>query len=246
MKKIWVIARKDMLEAFRSKSTYIYIVVLFAFCFPYYEAINSVIRNLSRTGSSSRDIIAAVRLLINVATATMPLMLSMLVCGVFSAYAVIMDKTKRIFESLLSTPVSLAQVWLGKSLAVFVPGMAISIVITLLLIILLNFLAIMPALGTFILPDFVTVLIGFVDVPVMVFLVISIICMFQLITSNPRIPNIAFSFIFMAIYFTTITQLDTSWNFSLIYLMITLVLAGANWLCSRFLTKERVILSNKS
>ena len=62
----------------------------------------------------------------------------MLICGVFSAYAIIMDKAKRTLESLLATPVSLRQIWLGKSLAVALPSVAIALLVSLLALLAMN------------------------------------------------------------------------------------------------------------
>ncbi len=39
----------------------------------------------------------------------MPLMLAMMFCPIVGAYSIVVDKTKRTFESLLATPLSLRQ-----------------------------------------------------------------------------------------------------------------------------------------
>jgi hypothetical protein len=51
--------------------------------------------------------------------------------------------------------------------------------------------------------------------------------------------------IFLGIYFATITELVASWDFSLIYLIVTILLAAVTLVLGRFLSKERVVLSSK-
>jgi hypothetical protein len=82
-------------------------------------------------------------------------------------------------------------------------------------------------------------------IPVMTFFIVCIVTFLQLIMANPRIANFAFMAIFIVIYLTTITELAASWDFSLIYLIVTILLAAVTFVLGRFLSKEKVVLSSK-
>ena len=169
----------------------------------------------------------------------------MLMCSILTAYSVAMDKAKRTMESLLATPLSLRQVWLGKSLAVALPGVAIAILVSLLVFLAMNLAIAVPNVGGFIIPSALSLVTGLVIIPVMAFVVVALVSFLQLIMSNQRLANLAFIGIFFAIYFLSVTRLGSSWDFSLIYLVATVFLAVVTLFLTRFLTKERVILSSK-
>ncbi len=245
MGKAFIIARKDIGEALRSKGTYIYVVLLVLLCLPYYDGLGNLIKSLQAAGAGAAEIPAMVTPFFNVTAATLPFVLGTLVSGVFSQYAVVIDKTKRSFESLLATPLTLRDVWLGKCTAMVVPGMTIALSVTLALMLLLNYLLVVPVAGTFVFPDPVMLATGFLIVPLMTLFIILLIGIFQFTMTDARLPNAALSLIFMAVYMTTITEINARWNFSLIYLVITAVAGAATAVCSRLLTKEKVILSSK-
>jgi ABC-2 type transport system permease protein len=156
-----------------------------------------------------------------------------------------MDKVKRTLESLLATPLSLRQIWLGKSLAVTLPGTSIALLVSLLALLAMNLMLIVPNAGSFIMPNIISLVTGLIIMPVMAFFVVSLVGFLQLIMTNPRIANFVFIGIFLGIYLSTLTELAASWNFTFIYLIATIILIGLTHFIARFLTKERVILSSK-
>lgn len=245
MSKAFIIARKDIGEALRSKSTYLYVGLLIVICLPYFDVLGNLLESRNSSGMGIAETQTVLQLFFNVTAATVPFLFSMLVSGIFSQYAVIIDKTKRSFESLLATPLSLREVWLGKCFAMAAPGTVVSLAVSAVLIVLLNYLVVVPATGAFVFPDPVMLATGFLVVPLMTFFIILLVGIFQFIMTDARIPNIAFSLIFMGVYMTTITKVNATWNFALIYLAITAAIGAATVICSRFLTKERVILSSK-
>lgn len=245
MNQVLIIAKKDVREALRSKSTYFYLLFLFFIVLPYLDGARSTIGHLIAQKTTSTEIVPAIKLFLNNVVHTLPMVLTMLFCSFLSTYSIIMDKTKRTLESLLATPASLKQIWLGKSLAVAVPSIAITFLVSLLALLAINLVVIVPAVGIIIWPDALSLITGLLIVPVMAFFVVCIVSFLQLIMTNPRIANFAFIVIFLGIYLTTITELASFWDFSLIYLGTTVVLAIITLFLGHWLNKDRVVLSSK-
>ncbi len=245
MGKIFIIARKDIKEAFHSKSTYVYIIFLCLFTSPYYGILKEGLGNLSRQGATTVELQLYSQALLNITMATLPMVLAMLFCSIFSLYSILMDKTKRTLESMLATPVSLRQIWIGKSMAVALPSVIIALLVSFLALLVLNQTVVIPAVGRLIVPGILSLVNGLVVIPVMAFFVVSIVNFLQLTMVNPRTANLVFPVIFMGLFIGTITRLSKPWDYTLIYLLVTLFLVIITLVLSRFLTKDRVILSSK-
>ena len=239
------IAIKDIKEAFRNKSIYIYVAFLFFISFPYLSGLGNILTNLVNQGLNTAILQEESRSFLNVIMYTLPMTLSMLFCTYLSAYALILEKAKRTLESLLATPASLRQVWVGKSLAVFMPSMFVAILVVIVSIIALNMVVIIPKTGNFIFPGVLPIITGLLIIPAVTLGLVMIVSVLQLIMSNPRIGNFAFIGFFLGFYMLTITGVSSSWDFSLIYLAVIAVLIIVNVLLSRVFTKERVVLSSK-
>lgn len=245
MSVVLTIAGKDIKEAFRNKTTLIYVAFMFLIAFPYFDGLRSTLNNLA-TSDPTTSAASASRTFLSLATTTLPLTLSMLFCTYLSAYAIVLEKAKRTLESLLATPASLRQVWFGKSLAVALPGIVITLSVLIVAIVAINLAVVIPQTGSFILPAAIPAAIGFVLVPLVTFEIVGIVSLLQLIVSNPRVANFAFVAVFFGFYFLTVTGTVASWDFRLIYLVALVVLTMVNYLMSRILTKERVVLSSKA
>lgn len=245
MKKALIVAAKDIKEAFRSNSTYFFMGVMMLMAFVYFDGLRNAIKSLSEQGASRDVLRLAIQGVIDTTMYTLPLILNMLFSSFLSTYSVIMDKAKRTLESLMATPLSLRQIWVGKSLAITLPSIGATLVISLLVLVLLNRIFVVPAVGSPVIPDVLSVVSGLLIVPVIAFLVAMIVTLLQLVMSNPRIANFAFIALFMAVFFATTLRLAPSWNFSLTYVVVAVFLTMVNLLLARFLTKERVVLSSK-
>ncbi len=242
MRKALIIARKDIGETMRSRSIYVSMLFLLAIISPYFLALRRV------TGAPLTDaqvLETAVQAGLNAMLCALPLTIASLVAGPFSTFSMILEKAKRTFESLLSTPVSLREVWLGKSLAVFIPAIVISFSVTLVVWLVMEMVLVVPALGHFVFPDALSLLTWLVIVPALTFFLISLVSLFQLIVANPRIPILVFSAVFLGIYFSTGTTFMVDFSLSLVYAAATLVLAAATAVSLKFLSKDRVILTSK-
>lgn len=244
MKRTFVLMRKDLKEALSSRNTYFYFLILIFIALPYFDAAKGVMNNLIQQGSPAATVKETTQALVSSMFYTLPIVMVMLVCGVFAAYAVIMDKTKRSIESLLATPLSLRQVWIAKSLAVTLPSVIIGVGVSVLLMVVLNIWVFIPVVGV-IVPGYSSLIAGIILIPVLTFFVVGIVTFLQLIMTNPRLASLAFSAIFIGIYISTITEVTRNLDFSLIYLVIIVLLAAVNVFLSRFLTKEKIILSSK-
>jgi ABC-2 type transport system permease protein len=247
LKIIWTIAKKDMQEAFRKRSTYVYVVLMLFISFPtYVGGLGNTIRSFGDQGATTAQTIDAIRRFIDSTAYTQPVTLAMLFCTYLSAYAVILEKAKRTMESLLATPASLRQVWFGKNLAVALPSMLVTLLILVAAIVTLNLALIVPRTGTFVMPSVIPALTVLFILPLLILAVVSLVSVLQLTLSNPRLANFAFILVFFGFYALTVANALISWNFASIYLIALAVLFGANVLASRLLTKERVVLTSKA
>jgi ABC-2 type transport system permease protein len=245
MNKIWIISRKDISEAFRSRSTYIFLIVMVFLTISYISVYNDNINSLKNNALSINNYSRAY---LSTLAYILPLMFSNFICSIFANYAVIVDKAKRNIESLMATPVSVKQIWMGKSLAVTLPSIGIGIGMAIISYLVLDIGFVMPKTGSFIFPSIVSILSAVIIVPVLLFVIVAIVTYIQLIITNPRIGNFVFSgvFIILLIGGEALLGLGLSTNYlALIYLIMILVCAGIVYLLSFSLTKERVLLSSK-
>ncbi len=245
MRTAWIIAVKDMLESFRNKAVYFNIAIMFFLPFPYLEILQNTLAALAKQGNSQVEMITASNSFLANILYALPLTLTMLFCTYLSAYAIVLEKAKRTLESLLSTPASLRQIWLGKSLAVALPSILVTYIVLALTVFVLNLTIIIPRVGSFVVPGFLPILVCLFIVPLVAFSVVCIVSVLQLTMNNPRFANMIFLFVFIGFYFLTMTGFTASWDFSLIYLTVLAILVLVALSLLRFLTKERVILSSK-
>ncbi len=244
MSKLWVIAFKDIGEAFRSRSIYVFFLVSLFLTLSYVTTYNRFVSSLS----SQEAIINYSRGFMNSLAYILPLMYSIFICSIFANYSVILDKAKRTIESLMATPVSIKQIWMGKSLAVMLPSVAIGLSISILAYVVLSLVFVIPKTHIFILPDLLAVLSALVVVPVMIFTIVMVVIYIQLVIANPRIASFVFTgiFVLLVISINAIGAQGFSLNFfPLVYLGVIVICALVSLLLSRSLTKERVLLSSK-
>jgi ABC-2 type transport system permease protein len=247
MKKLWVIAKKDIRESFRSRSTYLYIIILFVISFSYFSSYGARMDSVLAKNPSPETIRQASQALLNIFASTLPMMFSIWVCTIFATYSVVVEKAKRNLESLMVTPVSLKQIWLGKTLAVTLPSLIIGLSIAIIVYIVLNIIRVEPQTGSFLFPGALALVSAFILVPLLIFAIVSLVLYLQLTISNPRFANFIFLGIFFLLFFgiNALAGFGIGANYSLIYLSIAVLCGLISFLLSRTLTKERVLLSSK-
>ena len=245
MNKIWIIARKDISEAFRSRSLYAFIFVMLILTLTYVTSYNRGVKVFT----SPQAIDDFSRSFLNGLSYILPMTYSIFVCSIFANYSVIVDKAKRNIESLMATPVSIQQIWMGKSLAVALPSLVLGLAISILVYLVMNFAFVIPKTHTFIFPDAMALVSAIIIIPVLVFAIVTIVIHIQLVISNPRIGNFVFTGIFVLLILSidTAPALGITFNyFPLIYLGAAAVCGLVSLFLSRYLTKEKVLLSSKA
>lgn len=243
MNKLWIIAKKDIKEAFRSRSTYIFIVVIVILSFSFFSQYSRVVDGLT----TKESIVENSRSFLNGLAYLLPMMFSIFICSIFANYSVIVDKAKRNIESLMATPISINQIWMGKSLAVMLPSAVIGITVSILDYLIMNFGFVIPKTGMFIAPDALAIVAAILIVPILIFSIVAIVVYLQLVITNPRVASFVFTGIFLLLFFGTsvLGNLGIAVNIALIYLGFIVISAGIAYILSRSLTKEKVILSSK-
>jgi len=167
----------------------------------------------------------------------------------FSGLQIVKEKVEGITASLIATTISPRQLWIGKSMAIFIPGYLMAIASTMLVVLSINFLVILPASGNFIFP-LPLFLVSLIWDPLLLLATLMFIILFSL-AGNPDIA-IAPSFIvgfglMMGIPIgMALGAIDlVSWDFSLWYMAATAVFWIIVIILTRLLTKENIVLSGK-
>ena len=179
----------------------------------------------------------------------LPLFILITFIWAFASFPIIKEKVNGNIESLLATPLGPKEIWIGKSLAIFLPGFTISIVSTLIVLLAINLIAIRPATGIFFFPA-PMLLTGFLINPLLFFGLLLFIVLFSL-ANNPDIaiaPSFLVGFglmIGIPLGVATGAVNLASWSFCLWYMAGTVVIWAAVYCLSRLLTKEKIILSSK-
>jgi ABC-type Na+ efflux pump permease subunit len=179
----------------------------------------------------------------------LPLVILMFFIWSFASLPVIKEKVNGNIESLLATPLKAAEVWMGKCLAIFLPGLVISVIAVLLIILSVNFIAVLPATGKFILP-FPALVTGLLLNSLLFLGLLSLIILLSL-AGNPDIaiaPSFLVGFglmIGIPLGLATGVVNLSSWIFTLYYLALTVIMWIPVIVYFRTLNNEKVVLSSK-
>ncbi|MBN1409627.1 MAG: hypothetical protein JW969_02210 [Spirochaetales bacterium] len=166
--------------------------------------------------------------------------------NVFSARPMMKEKTQRIYETLLAAPTGPVPLWVSRGLAVFLPGLVLSLFFTSLSMISIEVFFIIPRLGFLLSPWLIVT--NFITVSLM-YLFLTLITQFIGLAHNP-IPGVVLANVFMSGILSVMINLGlreifnaAAWDFALINLIITAVLGILMLTFKPLLTKERIILS---
>ncbi len=179
----------------------------------------------------------------------LPLSVLMTFIWAFASLTIIKEKADGNVESLLATPLSPKEIWIGKSMAIFLPGFAISVVSTLIILLAVNFIVIVPATGSFVLP-LPLILVSFLINPMLFLALMLFIVLFSL-ANNPDIaiaPSFLIGFGLMIGIPLGMATGDinlVSWPFLFWYLGAVIIFWAIDIGLYRLLTKEKIVLSNK-
>jgi len=159
------------------------------------------------------------------------------------------EKVNGNIDSLMATPLSPRDLWLGKSLVIFVPGYVVAIAATAVVVLAINLSVILPATGQFVLP-LASLVLGLVVSPLM-FLGLALLMILLSMVNNPDIalaPSFLIGFglmmgmpVGMGLGYFDIA----AWSFTLWYLGGTLMLIAVTLGFTRQLTRQNIVLSSK-
>jgi ABC-type Na+ efflux pump permease subunit len=153
------------------------------------------------------------------------------------------EKTKRTIESLLATPLSAKAVWVGKSLALFLPGLIVGLASALIVVLAVNSAVILPRTEHFILPAPAAV-VGFLLNPLVALLLALLISLISLIY-NVQIATVIILLVLVGLCIGQGMVSPASWEFALYSLAGVTLIGTIVFFLSRLLIKEKVILSSK-
>ncbi len=161
--------------------------------------------------------------------------------------SMIKEKSRGNIQSLLATPVRLKDIWIGKSLAIFIPGLILGELLTLISLVAINYIYFVPKVG-FVFNPWRAVT-GFFAIPLIYFCLGLLVYLIGL-TGKPVNANIIAQ-AFLPVYLNIIIQMllrttifdASSWTFTLINIGLALVIAILVIILQFRLTKEKVALS---
>ena len=247
MGKTVIIFKRDIREMFMTRA--FLIICIMAFIITVAASVVTSILLVRREWISEEAARPLLEIIVSLLSYFTPLIILMAFIWGFSGLQIVREKINGITSSLIATSLTPRQLWLGKTLAIFIPGYLISVVSTLIIIISINLAAITPATGRFLFPLPVSLL-SLVWNPLLLLGTLLFIILFSL-AGNPDIA-IAPSFIvgfglMMGIPIGMATGgIDlASWTFSLWYLGGTITVLVIVVILVRFLTKENIVLSGK-
>jgi ABC-type transport system involved in multi-copper enzyme maturation permease subunit len=249
MKGLGIVLRRDVKDIVHSKTFLIYAIIL---------SIATIGGAVGATilldgwlpGLAWADVKPALELTMGLLLNYVPLLMIFVCIATWATEPLAKEKARGSIESLLATPLTAKTVWMGKSLAIFLPAYIISVISTLVFALVMNFASILPATGHFFLPPSIAVT-CFLFLPLLMFALTSLGVLLSLIT-NPAIGQIIVVIIGVILLQVIgqvggrITWLLASWDYAL-YILAGAALLGviALRLSRPLLTKESIILSSK-
>jgi ABC-type transport system involved in multi-copper enzyme maturation permease subunit len=161
--------------------------------------------------------------------------------------SMVKEKSRGNIQSLLATPLKLKEIWLGKSLAIFISGLILCELLTLITLIAVNYIYFVPTIG-FLFNPWIAVN-CFIVFPAL-YLCLGLLVYLIGLTGKPTNANII-ALVFLPLFVNIVIQLPlrsnfmdfTSWPFTLVNIGITLVIAIIVVILQSRISKEKVVLS---
>ena len=247
MKKTGIIFKRDFREL-RQTNTFLIISIIFSvITIAIAASVSIVLSKKEWIGQKAAE--PMLELIIGLIAYFLPLAILMTFIWAFSSLPVVKDKVNGNIASLIATTLTPKEIWLGKSLAIFVPGYVISVILTMIVLLTVNLSVIVPATGDFLLP-LPLFLVSLVWNPLLLLGLLLFIILFSL-ANNPDIaitPSFLVGFgLMMGIPLGMASGAINlaSWSFSLWYLAGVIIVWIIILFLTRLLTKENIILSSK-
>ena len=156
------------------------------------------------------------------------------------------EKSRGNIESLLATPLKARDIWVAKGLAIFIPGLVVGEILTLIVLITVNYIYFTPSIG-FIFNPWIAVS-SFITAP-LIYLCLGLLVQFIGLTGKPATGNIIAAISLQVILILMINLavrriLDAaSWPFTLANLGVAAIAVIALLSLQPRRTKEKIVLS---
>ncbi len=247
MNRIRIVMRRDYREHRQAAGFRIMLIIMAAVTVAAAAGISIALALQSWTGDpEARPILG---LFIGLVLYFLPLFILLAFIWAFGNLPVTREKANGNIDALMASPVSPRELWLGKSLAIYIPAYIIAFVAAVIVVLVINLGVLLPAGAGFVLP-LPALALGLVMNPLL-FLALLLFMQLFALTNNPDIamaPSFILGFgLMMGMpvglgmgWFDIL-----SWSFALWYLLGTAVLLGAVLLFSLALTRQNIVLSSK-
>jgi ABC-2 type transport system permease protein len=166
--------------------------------------------------------------------------------SVFAFQSMTREKARGNIQALLATPLNPSDIWLGKSLGVFLPGLVFAVVLALAAFLAINYIYFVPDMGFIVTPWMV--ISNLVAVP-LVYLTLSLLVHMVGLTGKPGTGNVIAQ-IFLPVMTTLMINLAVrdvpnagSWLFAVILLGVAAVISIVVLIIRPKLTAEKIVLS---
>jgi hypothetical protein len=157
------------------------------------------------------------------------------------------EKSRGNINALMATPLEPGHIWIGKSVAVFLPGLILGEVLAIISLLIVNCIYFVPVTG-FLINTWI-VLSGLVAVP-LIYISLSLLVHLIGLTGKPATGNVIVQ-VFLPVYASVMINLAvrdildaTSWQFTLANLGVAAVAGIVVMLLRSRLKKERIVLSH--
>ncbi|MCK4368518.1 MAG: hypothetical protein KAV68_02450 [Dehalococcoidales bacterium] len=249
MKGTLVVLQSDVGDILHSKGFLIVAIIIGVLIVGTAVSVPIALNRWLTTGPAWDEAKPLLELFMGLAVNYVPLIVLFSCMATWATDPIAKEKAKGPIESLLATPLTARAVWIGKSLAIFLPAYIIGLIATLIVILTMNLAAILPTTGHFVLP-LPEAFTSFLFLPLLMFALILLGVIASLIT-NPVIGQTIIIFVGVLLLQVVaqvggrIWWLLASWDYALYNLAGAALLGMIAFYLSRSLSKERIILSSK-
>ena len=164
----------------------------------------------------------------------------------FAFQSMTREKSGGSIESLLATPLKVKDIWIAKSLTIFMPGLILGEIFTLIAMLAVNYIYFVPRIG-FLLNPWIAIS-SLLAAP-LIYLCLSLLVHLIGLTGKPATANVIVQ-IFLPVIITLMINLmvrrildAASWPFTLANLGIAAAIAITVIFLRSRLTRERIVLS---
>ena len=247
MNRISIVIKRDYREMRRTTAFRLMLIIAAAVVVAAAAGISIALSRQSWLGEA--DAQPMLEFFIGMVLYFLPLLVLLAFSWSFANMPVTKEKINGNLEALMATPLSPRELWLGKSLAVFLPAYVISVVAAIIVALAINLTVILPATGDLALPV-ATLVLGLAVNPLLFLGLILFMILFSMV-NNPDIalaPSVIIGFglmMGMPVGLGMGTFDISSWSFTLWYLGGAAAALAVVLFLTRLLTRQNIVLSSK-